>query len=804
MAFRFLLLVAFSLLTYFHSFAQIIQITNAETEEALEGVTLLSDDPKAFAVTNLYGKADISAFKNSPLVQIRSIGFDNQNLSYEEMASNGFQLTLKASQLQLEEVVISASRWRQSSSDVASNISVIHQKDVQLQNPQTAADMLGISGKVFIQKSQQGGGSPMIRGFATNRLLYSVDGVRMNNAIFRGGNIQNVISLDPFSMEKTEVLFGPGSVSYGSDAIGGVMSFQTYEPQFSLDEKLLVKGSATSRFSSANEEITGHVDVNLGFRKWAFYTSFTNWNYGDLRQGRHGPDDYLKPFHVERKNGVDVVVENDKLLQVPSAYAQTNILQKVRFQPSQDWDLNYAFHYSETTPYGRYDRHNRMRNNLPRYGEWDYGPQKWMMNLLSLEHQKKTTFYDELAIRLAHQNFQESRISRNFNSSNREIREEKVDALSANLDLNKMVGSNHTLFYGAEWVFNEVASNGENKDIVTNITVNGPSRYPQSTWSSSALFLSDEYQLNEQINLLAGVRYNYFQLNADFKENAEFYPFPFNQVELANHAVTGSFGAVYRPNEKWVFKTNFGTAYRAPNVDDIGKVFDSEPGSVVVPNPNLSAEYAYNLDFGVAKVFGDFLKVDATAFYTLLENAMVRRDYTLNGADSLLYDGELSKVQAIQNAAKANVYGLQVGIEIKLNTYFSISTDLNYQVGEEETDDGKISPSRHAAPLFGVSRLNFEKKRTRVQFYLNYQGEFKHNDLAQEERSKTEIYALDQNGDTYVPEWHTFNIKIQQTFVDNFILSAGVENLTDLRYRPYSSGISAAGRNFTVSLTAKW
>ena len=108
-------------------------------------------------------------------------------------------------------------------------ITPIPKAEVEFQNPQTAADLLGISGKVYVQKSQQGGGSPMIRGFATNRLLYSVDGVRMNTAIFRGGNIQNVINLDPFAISSTEVLFGPASVIYGSDAIGGVMSFQNHK-----------------------------------------------------------------------------------------------------------------------------------------------------------------------------------------------------------------------------------------------------------------------------------------------------------------------------------------------------------------------------------------------------------------------------------------------------------------------------------------------------------------------------------------------------------------------------------------------
>src|SRR5690606_12785909 len=224
---------------------------------------------------------------------------------------------------------------------------------VQFQNPQTAADLLGVSGKVFIQKSQQGGGSPMIRGFATNRLLYMVDGVRMNTAIFRAGNIQNVINLDPFAVENTEVLFGPGSVVYGSDAIGGVMSFQTLTPQLSDSSEPLISGKAVTRFSSANKENTGHFDVHVGWKKWAIATSFSSWDFDHLRQGSKGPDEYIKNIYVQRQNSTDVVItQDDPLLQIPSAYSQINLMQKIRFKPNEDWDVQYGFHLSETSSYG--------------------------------------------------------------------------------------------------------------------------------------------------------------------------------------------------------------------------------------------------------------------------------------------------------------------------------------------------------------------------------------------------------------------------------------------------------------------
>lgn len=785
------------------AFTQTITIKDGETEKPLVGVTLISEYPKAASVTNAQGQTGIFPFMGSERIQIRSVGYKTMTISYDDIKEADYEIFMEPLNIALDEVVISATRWRQVASDVPSKIISISSGEAALQNPQTTADLLGISGKVFIQKSQQGGGSPMIRGFATNRLIYTVDGIRMNTAIFRGGNLQNVINLDPFAIENTEVLFGPGSVIYGSDAIGGVMSFQTLKPQFSMTDKPLVTGKALTRYSSANSEKTGHFDVSIGWKKWALVTSFSSWDFGNLRQGNYGPDDYLKDYYVQRQDSTDVVIHQDNpLLQVPSAYLQTNLMQKIRFKPGETWDFEYEFHYSATSPYGRYDRHNRMRNGLPRYAEWDYGPQKWMMNNLKVNYRAKNTFFDQASLRLAIQQFEESRIDRALNDDKRNTQVEKVDAYSVNLDLVKATGSRNTLFYGIEFILDDVTSNGTLTDISTGYDQTGSSRYPQSTWSSLAAYINDEYRVSDNFTFQAGMRYNQFILNADFTNNLSFYPFPFTDAEINNGALTGSIGGVYHPSGDWVVKGSFGTAFRSPNVDDIGKVFDSEPGSVTVPNPDLDAEYAWNFDLGISKVFDDRVKLDITGYYTILKNALVRRDFRLNGQDSIFYDGILSQVQAVQNAAQANVYGVQGSIEVKLPAGFRFTSDLSYQSGEEELDDGSTSPSRHAAPLFGTSRISYKADKLNLQFYSIYQAEKSYEDLAVEERGKDEIYARDSNGNNYSPAWYTLNVKVMYELTEVLKVTAGVENLTDQRYRPYSSGISGSGRNFFFALQA--
>jgi hemoglobin/transferrin/lactoferrin receptor protein len=782
-------------------YSQLITIKDEENHRPLELVTLSSEKHPALVITNANGQADISDFKDAAKIEIRMVGYKTIIRSYEQLRKDGFMVYMSASIVTLDQIVISATRWSQPRREVPSRITSISPGEIAIQNPQTTADLLGLSGEVFIQKSQQGGGSPMIRGFATNRLLITVDGIRMNTAIFRSGNLQNVISLDPFLMERTEVLFGPGSVIYGSDAIAGVMNFYTMPASLSPDGKLLLSGIATARFSSANNEITGHFNINVAVKKWAFMTSFSQFNFNDLQMGKNGPDEYLRNVYVQHVNGLDVVSNNDNpRIQRPTGYSQTNLMEKVHFRPNDALDFSYGFHYSATTNIDRYDRLIRFKKGLPVSAEWYYGPQIWIMNNFNLTNSSRLRFCDELVVRIAHQYFQESRVDRDFGDTERRTRIEKVNAFSVNIDLQKSLEQKHKLFYGLEAVYDDVNSTGKNYDIGTGITVPGPSRYPQSNWTSLAAYLAWHYNLTERIILQAGARYNHFILNARF--DTTFYPFPFTSADISKGALTGSIGMVFSPSKNWSLSVNLCTGYRSPNIDDIGKIFDSEPGSVVVPNPSLNAEYAWNAEAGIAKIFSDWLKIDVTGYYTILDDALVRRDYTLNGMDSIMYDGEMSKVQAIQNAAQARVRGIQAGLEIKLPAGFGLNSHFNWQKGEEELDDGSIAPLRHAAPWFGVSHLTYSDQKLKLDFYAVYNGEISFENLPPEEQSKAYIYAVDKDGNPYSPSWYTINLKGVYQITEQLSINLGIENFTNQRYRSYSSGITGPGRNFIVALRA--
>jgi len=762
---------------------------------------------KLQAVTNGNGEVDLNNFPGIEKLEIRLFGYRSQTKTYTQLLEENFSIYLYPSLMNLHQVVVSATKWEQTRQEIPSKITTISKANRELLNPQTAADLLGISGDVFIQKSQQGGGSPMIRGFSTNRLLYAVDGVRMNTAIFRSGNLHNVISLDPFAIENTEVFFGPGSIIYGSDAIGAVMSFQTISPDLVESDGDKINGSLTLRGNTANNEKTGHLHLKYGGRKWAGVSSFTRYNFGDLKMGNRGPEEFLRPGFVVRIEGMDRLETNpNPRIQVPTGYQQTNLMQKLRYAPNDLWDIQYAFHYSETSDFPRYDRLIRFRpNGTPRSAEWYYGPQIWMMNHLKVSQKSNNKIYDQMTISLSQQSFEESRIDRNFNNPIRRTRIENVEAFAANLDFLKTWPQKETkLFYGAEIVTNKVNSTGTDKNIVTGAINRAASRYPNANWNSQALYANFQQRISSKSLIQSGIRYNRFSLVADFSQNLDFYPLPFSMSKNEEGALNASLGWVYTPQETWSFHVNASTGFRAPNVDDIGKVFDSEPGTVIVPNPNLKAEYAYNLELNAGKIVSESILLDFTTYYTRLDNALVRREATLNGKDSIIYDGELSRVLSLQNAAFVEIIGLQAAIEIKFNAYWSFSSKLNIQKGTEETEDGARSPSRHAPPTFGVSRLEFKNKKLRIQLFSEYAGSFSFDQLPLEERGKPELYAIDENGNPFSPSWTTINLAAKYQINKMFFLSTGLENITDIRYRTYSSGVAAPGRNFILSLTANF
>jgi len=795
-----LLIIIISFLFLSNAFGQTVQVLNAKTGKPVEGVLLFSE--KNSTQTNQNGNAKLDSFAESERIEFKHSSFLQFVSTKQKIEKKGGIVLLIEDPVRLDEIIVSVNRWEQSKTEIPHTIKTIDTEEIRKYNPQTTADLLGNEGAVFIQKSQMGGGSPMIRGFAANRVLIVVDGIRMNNAIYRSGNLHNVISVDANSLENTEIIFGPGSVIYGSDALGGVMSFNTLTPKLSTTDEVEHSGKVFSRISTATFEKTGHASYNFGSKKWAGVFNTTFSDFDDLKMGNNGSDQYLRNEYVSpgKTGSEDKIINNENpLLQKFTGYNQFNISGKIRFRPNEKFDFQLSAHHSQTGEIPRYDRLIQERNNQLRYAEWFYGPQKWTLISGRFQYQKEHVLFNKLNLLVGYQKYRESRNDRSLFNDWLRSRTENLNIYSANLDFGKSFDKKNELFYGMEAYYNKIGSTGKSTHLENNTQKEIASRYPDgSTYGSIAGYYSFKYNLNKQVIFQFGSRFTYTKIKGQFDER--FYDFPFSGFDLNNSAFNGNVGIVWHPTEDWQINVHMSTGFRAPNIDDVAKVFDSEPGKVVVPNPDLKPEYARNLELNVIRSYATKARIELTGFYTWLKNAMVRRDYSLSGQDSIFYDGVLSKVEALVNAESATIWGANFSFEYLFSNEIRTRNDLTLTSGK----DAEGLPLRHVPPTFGSSHIIFENQRLFFDLYTNYSGKFDFEQLAPDEQDKPHLYLADEKGNPYSPGWWTLNLKSNYKFRNNLILGGGIENILNKRYRPYSSGVVSPGINFIISATINY
>ena len=781
--------------------AQVITVIDQVTQVPIENVSVYPVDKSFISTTNSAGQTSISSWPEDSYLIISHSSYEEYVVSTNQLKTLNFRIKLPRKTITINEVVIAANRWEQEKKETPNRILSIGSKELTLNNPQTTADILFNSGQVFVQKSQLGGGSPMIRGFAANSVLIVVDGVRMNNAIFRSGNLQNIISIDPFSLERTEVLFGPASVMYGSDALGGIMHFKTRDPEFKSGDVSSLKLNTVMRYSSANNEKTGHLDLELPGKKFSLLSSITYSDFDHLVTGNKRTKkfpDYGKRFQfVQRVNQQDQVIDNsDYNNQVFSGYRQLNLMNKVAMLLGKSADLTYTLNYSTTSDIPRYDRLIETdRDGNFKSAEWYYGPQQWLSNSLKLNYYRPTKLFDAARVILALQNLEESRHDRNFDAVWLRNRQENVDLTTLNIDLEKDLGTKNRLFYGIEGFFNKVKSQGNRENIDNGETNPIISRYPNngSDYYSIAAYVSNKWQPGGHVALTTGIRYNLVRLDARYQDQS--ITNPPNQLKIDNSAFNGNIGLAWTPGESWQINTLFSTGFRAPNVDDIAKIFDGTNGIVTVPNTELEPEYSYNFEAGLTKTFEGKLKISGTMYYTLLQNMMVQQNYNFHGTDSIYLDGESSRIQALVNGGSAKIYGGSAQLEWAVATGLVARSSFTITQGK----DSKDQPLRHTTPNFGFVGMTFQKGKFTGELNYRFSGKREFEDMPKVEQQKTHLYTSDG-----ALAWQTLNFTGAYTLSKNFGFTLGVENILNHHYRPYSSGISAAGRNYIISLSASF
>lgn len=697
----------------------------------------------------------------------------------------------------LQEVTVYANKFPALSKNIIQTVGLITDKQL-IQQQANTADILTASGQVFVQKSQLGGGSPVIRGFEASRILLMVDGVRMNSAIFRAGHLQNIITVDNMSLERVEINYGPSSTMYGSDALGGVVNMFTKAPQLNNSSKWKSNGNVIYRYANGQNENRQHIDLNIANNKWAFVTSFTNSAFGDLRQGNQRlaayPDFGKRLFYVTTENGTDIINDNraNVNVQKTTEYTQQDFMQKILFKPSANVEHLLNIQLSNSSNINRYDRLTETIKGLPVYAEWYYGPQ--VRNMVSYKFNKTALrgYFQELTVNANYQHLEESRISRKYISKNKDYRIENVDIIGATADLLHK-DKNGDVHLGVESYYNIVKSTAHRTNIATLANSAITTRYSDgpTNMAYQAIYLQQTKLLDQHWVINDGIRLNLVQLNAQFKDTSLMH-FPFTQAKQSNAALTANLGIAYNGDNG--FRTSLGVSsgFRAPNIDDLTKVFDTKTGYVVVPNKDLKPEYTYNTEWTISKNTSNYT-IGASVFYTLFKNALVADKFTWNGQSKIMYQGVLSDVYATQNKAKANLYGFNLNGRVRVMNNTELNATYTYTKGTYN-DGSKEMPLDHIPPAYGRFGIKHNSIKWNAELYsvFNSWKRIADYNLNGEDN---EIYATKDG----MPSWMTFNFMSQYTPTKDLTIGVGVENITDLNYRYFASGISAVGRNYILT-----
>ena len=820
-----LLMASFS---SFHSLCgQEVWVEDSVTGEPLENVVIFSENGNNNLLTNAIGKAVLDDFPREGQIKFSLLGYQPLTISILEILQGKKAIPLTSEDEVLEEVVLSVARSQATRDKIAEQVGIISQKEIEIGAVATGADLLEINPNIRIQKSQGGGGSPVLRGFEANRVLIVVDGVRMNNAIYRSGHLQNAITINPHNIERVEVTLGSSSVGYGSDALGGVIHYYTKSPQ--LNNNTPVKSEFSSTFNYANLSFIKNANTALSYKNWGSLTSVSYSNFGDIRIGEkrdHGfPKWGLTPNYSlnSRHEYNETPTTNSRPnIQKNTGYDQFDIFQKFLVRLPSDMLLNINLQYSESSDIDRYDKLVEERNGILRFSEWYYGPQKRFFLSPQLKFFLGKNWLKKGTLTAAYQNVEESRVNRKFESLTRSHQIEKVDVYSINADFYGNIAQGHSLSYGLEWAYNKIRSQGYSLDLVldlenivdyTNRTMI-PSRYPSngSSASSFAGYLNWIYRLNDRFTINGGLRLTGSKIIARWNDSAQVDKL-LSSVDLQSEALTYTLAMTYRPNEKWQINNLISSGFRNPNIDDIGKIRESN-GILLVPNSFLKPEYAYTLESGIKYTASNKINfIDLRAFATLVSRHIVRSDFivfsdtTTPDENTIMYIGEEVYTQANKNLGNRFIYGGSLQGKWLLSDPFEIMGGITYTTADPNSDYG---PMPSIAPLFGTFTLSHEVKNWKTLLIWKF-SERKHpNDYSwggEDGLNETPVVNPNASEDAFkyygMPSWNIWSILSQYQFRKNIILNVGLKNIFDLHYRTFASGISAEGRSLQLGMKVK-
>ena len=806
-----------------NAFSQKLVIKDFQENTIIPNVTVYNIKRTITVLSDFDGNLDLSAFKETDTLIFSHVSYEKLQISVNKISKS--VLYLNPNTQVLSEIILSVGRNRENKEKISKKVSLITTKKTELDLPQTSADLLYYAGGIRVQKTQGGGGSPVIRGFEANRVLLVVDGVRMNNAIYRSGHLQNAITIDPNTLERTEIIFGPSSVGYGSDALGGVIHFYTRTPKINNEKSWIIKGS--NSYNTVLKHNVNNLNLEHSKENWASFTSFSYSDFGDIVMGEnrnHGFENWgLNKYSlIKEKFNKKYFLNKNSNIQKNTNYSQFDFLQKLNIKISESSNFIFNIQHSKSSNIDRYDKLNEFTSTDDlKYSQWYYGPQKRTLFSSTYNFAKDKKWLKKGAIVAAFQKIKESRHNRKFQSLVLNSQIENVEIFSINADFVGIKTDISSLSYGFEYTYNDVNSIAYGENLLKeNLSLSSikdsnsifkiPTRYPSggSNYSTAAHYYEFRKDLSEKSNFNFGMRYTYTWLNAEWEEEA-LIDANLNSIKTENSSLTGSLGYVTRSKNNWQINANFSSGFRSPNIDDMGKIRENR-GILSVPNKKLKPEYVYSTELGLTKYFNNKSNIFSfNLYYTHITNHIIRdyfeifNDKSTEDSGTILYNLEEVKTMANINVGRAAyIYGVSFDSEIAILKNLFFKSNITYTEGGSKKTH---HPLPSISPLFGSLYLKWIHSRLKMQLSYKFSGSKNPLDYSlggEDGLEETPILGYKDGKTEYygTPSWGVFKLSSSYPLSNNLKATLILDNIFDIHYKEYASGISSPGRNLNVVL----
>ena len=810
-----------------NAFSQKLVIKDFQENTIIPNVTVYNIKRTITILSDFDGNLDLSAFKETDTLIFRHVSYEELQISVNKISKS--VIYLNPNTQVLSEIILSVGRNRENKEKISKKVSLITTKKTELDLPQTSADLLYYAGGIRVQKTQGGGGSPVIRGFEANRVLLVVDGVRMNNAIYRSAHLQNAITIDPNTLERTEIIFGPSSVGYGSDALGGVIHFYTRTPKINNEKSWIIKGS--NSYNTVLKHNVNNLNLEHSKENWASFTSFSYSDFGDIVMGEnrnHGFENWgLNKYSlIKEKFNNKYFLNKNPNIQKNTNYSQFDFLQKLNIKISESSNFIFNIQHSKSSNIDRYDKLNEFTSTDDlKYSQWYYGPQKRTLFSSTYNFAKDKKWLKKGAIVAAFQKIKESRHNRKFQSLVLNSQIENVEIFSINADFVGIKTDISSLSYGFEYTYNDVNSIAYGENLLKeNLSLSSikdsnsifkiPTRYPSggSNYSTAAHYYEFRKDLSEKSNFNFGMRYTYTWLNAEWEEEA-LIDANLNSIKTKNSSLTGSLGYVTRSKNNWQINANFSSGFRSPNIDDMGKIRENR-GILSVPNKKLKPEYVYSTELGLTKYFNNKSNIFSfNLYYTHITNHIIRdyfeifNDKSTEDSGTILYNLEEVKTMANINVERAAyIYGASFDSEIAILKNLFFKSNITYTEGGSKKTH---HPLPSISPLFGSLYLNWIHSRLKMQLSYKFSGSKNPLDYSlggEDGLEETPILGYKDGKTEYygTPSWGVFKLSSSYPLSNNLKATLILDNIFDIHYKEYASGISSPGRNLNVVLEHKF